>query len=253
MLRNDPDSPPILLTKQTKINALDLESKNELRRLFQAFNSDEYKDALGLLLSLGIKQNFFNYPGEKFPPPTPARAYIESFLTEHKDLVNGRVIEFAPSLYKSLVMNEKVTDYDIWNIAPGSGVTIVGDIQDPSILQDDSVDTIILTHVLSAVKTPKLAIENISSFLSENGIILCTVPVVLQKFAPDPQDFWRFTKDSLEELFSSMSIESYKAYGNAATVSGSPQYLMDYHFEEDVLFENDPHCPSVIGVVVRNN
>jgi hypothetical protein len=251
LLRNNPASPPILLTNHAKKNALDLESKNELRRLFQGFNADEYKDALGLLLSLGIKQNLFNYPAGQFPPPTPARAYIKRFLTEQKDLVSGRVIEFAPSVYKSLVMNEKVTDYDIWNVTPSSGVTIVGDIQDPSILPDESVDTILLTHVLSAIKNPKLAIENISRFLCKNGTILCTVPVVLQKFAPDPQDFWRFTKDSLEELFSSMSIESYKAYGNAATASGSTQYLMDYHFEEDVLFENDPHCPSVIAAVVR--
>ena len=80
-----------------------------------------------------------------------------------------------------------------------------------------------------------MAVEEMHRLLSPGGVVLCTNPVVLQKYAPDPKDYWRFTRDSMEMLFSSFRKVSVHSFGNAATVSGSPFYLMTYHFPKSMV------------------
>lgn len=239
------------MKENINLTGLSNAEKVTLKNLFQDLSPEAYKEALGMLLSFGQRRNLFEYPNNIFPPPTPARVYIKDFLLKHKDKIKGRVIEFAPPIYKPLLNSEEVTDYDVWNVKPGKNISIVGDLLDPTVLPKESVDTVLLTHVLSAVGEPLTAINNIRSFLRKDGIILCTVPVVLQKFAPDPKDFWRFTEDSLKFLFSSMTIKEYQAYGNAATVSGSSQFLMSQHFDKKILFQNDKECPSILAAVIQ--
>ena len=63
-----------------------------------------------------------------------------------------------------------------------------------------------------------------------------------------PGDYYRFTTDSLRTLFEAYSRVELCTYGNSATASGSPQYLMSNHFSNSVLNYHDPVCPSIVAV-----
>jgi hypothetical protein len=209
-----------------------------------------YKFFLGYSLALGLRAfNRFDFPSNQWPPPTPARRYIDEFLTAYEAEIRGRCVEFAPPVYMEKFGGQlAVTSYDVWDVSPGVGTTVVGDLQRAPHLPDACFDTIICTHVLCCIENPWMAVKEMYRLLSPGGVVLCTNPVVLQKYAPHPKDYWRFSRDSMETLFSSFRQVMVHSFGNAATVSGSPFYLMTYHFPKSVVDEHDEFCPSVVAV-----
>jgi radical SAM protein with 4Fe4S-binding SPASM domain len=211
-------------------------------------NPEQYKLALGHMLAKGLDSNQFDYPKGIWPPPTPARAYIEQFLTQYKDSVRGRCVEFAPAVYREFFADQKqITAYDVWNLSPGQGVTVAADLQDAAGVPDNTFDTIICTHVLSAVRDVWRAAKELHRVLKPGGLVLCTVPSVLQAYAPDPKDYWRLTQDSMNDLFADFSKSEIHVFGNPATVSGSPFYLMSYHFPAGFMEQHSLKCPSIIA------
>lgn len=208
-----------------------------------------YKYGLGRFLAAGLKLNKFDYPYGIWPPPTPARKYIYDFLTKYKEQIHGRCVEFPPAVYKKdLIKLPSVSSYDVWGLKEGQDITIIGDLQNSPHLKDGIFDTFICTHVLGCIAKPWLAVAEMHRLLAPGGLVLCTVPAILQKIAPDPKDYWRFTYDSLTMLFSGYSKIEIQAYGNAATVAGSPFYLMTHHFPNRVLSKHDPQCPSILTI-----
>jgi radical SAM protein with 4Fe4S-binding SPASM domain len=214
----------------------------------EMLNPEQYKLALGHMLAKGLDLNHFDFPQGIWPPPTPARVYIEQFLVQYKDSVRGRCVEFAPAVYKELFAGQgQITTYDVWNLSPGKGVTVAADLQNAAGVPDNTFDTIICTHVLSAIPDVRRAAKELHRVLKPGGLILCTVPAVLQCYAPDPKDYWRFTQDSIGDLFGDFSRSEIHVFGNPATVSGSPFYLMSYHFPAGFMEKHSQQCPSIIA------
>lgn len=221
----------------------------DFREIVNQSIAELYKYVLGWFLAWGMRINYFGYPPGQWPPPTPARKYIDEFLNLYKDEARGRCVEFVPPLYREkFIKNSSVISYDVWDITPGDGVTIVGDLQNAPHIPDESFDTIICTHVLCCIPKPWLAVAEIYRILSPGGVVLCTNPVVLPHFAPHPKDCWRFTYDSMEMLFSNFKKVNIHSFGNAATVAASPFFLMTYHLPKWILEMHDEHCPSIIAV-----
>jgi hypothetical protein len=207
-----------------------------------------YSFALGRLLGWGRYVNRFQYPSGHSPVPTPARHYINLFLERYDREVRGRCLEFAPPYYRERYLSRpEVTSYDVWDVVESQGTTLVGDLQDASGVASESFDCILMTHVLCNVERPWLAVNEAQRLLSPGGLILCTAPMVLQGYAPHPHDYWRFTPDALRSLFADFSRLEVHSYGNAATASGSPQYLMCEHFSSATLNFHDPACPSIVA------
>jgi len=211
--------------------------------------SELYKHAIGRLLSLGLRINRFAYPAGHSPVPTPARHYIDTFLTHYADEVRGRCVEFVPPYYQERFAHRPgVTAYDVWDIAPSAMATVVADLQSAAHVPAERFDCIIATHVLGNIERVRVAVRELHRLLSPGGCVLCTVPMILQGYAPHPKDYWRFTPDSLRSLFGEVfSRVEVHSYGNAATASGSPQFLMTWHFPRRVLDHHDPSCPSIVG------
>lgn len=210
--------------------------------------SQLYKYALGRLLGAGLSANKFSFPAGYSPVPTPARYYIDLFLAAYDKHVRGRCVEFMPPYYRDRYINRaEVTSYDVWDVSPNDEATIIDDLQSAPAIPNGSFDTIIATHVLCNVAKPWLAGAEIHRLLAPNGILLCTVPMVLQGHAPHPKDYWRFTPDTFEVLFPQFSKVEVQSYGNAATAAGSLQYLMRWHYPRRVLNYHDPKCPSIVA------
>ena len=215
----------------------------------KAIGSNCYKHLLGRFLGMGLRINRFAFPEGYWPVPTPARHYIETFLNEFDSAVRGRVVEFIPPFYQERFTGRlDITSYDVWDIEPSPSATIIADLQSAPKVSDKSFDTILCTHVLCNVQYPWLATQEMHRLLDTDGIVLCTVPMVLQGYAPHPGDYYRFTRDSLQTLFGGFSKVEYRSYGNSATASGSPQYLMCNHYSSKVLNYHDPNCPSIVAV-----
>ncbi len=95
---------------------------------------------------------------------------------------------------------EKV-DYTVMDPVPDYGPDIVGDIHAIP-LTDNSVDAIICLAVLEHVKDPVRAMEEMHRVLKPGGRLLIYVPFLYYYHAHEGyyEDYWRFTKDTLEHL-----------------------------------------------------
>lgn len=209
---------------------------------------NDYKKTLGDFLALGATRNYFGYPQEGWPPPTPARRYIGQFLDKYTHAVHGSVVEFYPAVYRGLF--PAATSYDVWNVVSADGATVIADLQSADAIDDNSYDAIICTHVLSAIRNVWKATEELYRILKPGGLLLVTVPCLLQAYAPDPADYWRFTTDSLGAVLERFTMIEMVTYGNAAVCAGSFYYLMDYDFPERVVDDHDQGCPSIVCAAV---
>uniref|UniRef100_I2Q7L7 Putative Fe-S oxidoreductase n=1 Tax=Desulfovibrio sp. U5L TaxID=596152 RepID=I2Q7L7_9BACT len=210
---------------------------------------ETFKVELGQKLAASIAHNTFDYPPYVWPPSTPARSYIERFLSTYADQVRGQVVEFHPGYYRRFFPG--ADHYAVWNIEPAPDVTVVADIQNATSVADASFDVVVCTHVLSAVRDVWAAGRELWRVLAPGGLLLCTVPCLLQGYAPDPRDYWRFTRDSLDAIFARFPERHIHAYGNPATAAGSLHYLMTNHFPPNVMAHDDARCPSILGLAAR--
>jgi SAM-dependent methyltransferase len=85
-------------------------------------------------------------------------------------------------------------------ISDGSNVDIVGHGADLP-FKDDSVDLVIAQEVLEHVGDFTELVDEICRVLKPGGAFFCQVPFQIG-FHPGPKDYWRFTLQGLEHLFS---------------------------------------------------
>jgi len=144
-----------------------------------------------------------------------------SFLSKNKDAIKEPVLLVGSKQYDYDKANLKtslekfglkdVTGIDIFE---GEGVDHVADITDS---ESDFIKkhqkfytTIICMEVLTNVKNPFKASENLISLLKKDGFILLSECYV-RKISKMPIDLWRFTYDGTKELFSSLKFDDSKA------------------------------------------
>lgn len=80
------------------------------------------------------------------------------------------------------------------------GVTYVADVQDMSIIENDSYDSALCLEVLEHVPNPFKAISEIHRILKRNARLVCSVPH-LSRLHEEPHDYFRYTKHGLRYLF----------------------------------------------------
>lgn len=90
-------------------------------------------------------------------------------------------------------------DVENIDIHPYPGVKIVADICKTS-LKSASVSRIICDNVLEHVKEPELAVKEMHRILEKNGLAYIALPF-LYPFHSSPNDYRRFTKEGLNQLF----------------------------------------------------
>jgi SAM-dependent methyltransferase len=82
----------------------------------------------------------------------------------------------------------------------GPSIDIVGaDEQLP--FQDGSVDMIVLQEVLEHVARPVSMLQEVARVLRPGGHVYCQTPFQIG-FHPGPSDYWRFSRQGIERLFS---------------------------------------------------
>ena len=115
-------------------------------------------------------------------------------------------------------------DYKIMDPVSDYSPDIIGDIHDLP-LEDDSIDAIICMAVLEHVENPFQAVREIRRVLKPDGYCFIYIPFLFYYHAEKGyyKDFWRFTKDGVEELckdFSSVEVQNVRgAFGTWVKLS----------------------------------
>jgi SAM-dependent methyltransferase len=177
------------------------------------------------------------------------RIYIDAFLHAHAAECRGRFLEFGDAYYRRMFRPEQIERYDVLGVAPGRGVTIVGDIQQCPQISDNSFDVIVCTQVLEHVPNPFLAVSELHRMLKPGGILLLTVPAAFPYHA-DPQDYWRFSRDSLKLLFSSTFRDlEIKGCGNRLVVTAAYWFWDANQLPERAIQAHDADTPLLLTLV----
>jgi SAM-dependent methyltransferase len=182
------------------------------------------------------------------------RNYIERFLAEHAEDIQGRVLEFQSNTYTHQFGGNRVTHSDVLDCScENPRATFVADIAKADHIGADSYDCILCTQVLFFVYDLRRAICNLHRVLKPGGVVLATVPGIAHKRVSDQgaEDYWRFTSNSARRLFGeafpSARIEV-KAYGNVLAATAFLHGLAVEEFSPEEIGFTDPDFEITIGV-----
>lgn len=104
------------------------------------------------------------------------------------------------------------TRYFTMDVTDKYGAHIVSDIHYIG-CSTNTFDTVIATEVLEHCRDPRQAIMEIFRVLKPHGVCILTTRFI-QGYHPNPNDYYRFTWDSLGDLFSSFSEVRIFHHGN---------------------------------------
>lgn len=122
------------------------------------------------------------------------RKHLEQFLARHASKALTLDIGSGGSSYGRFFPNRISIDID-----PKRSPDVVGDAHDLP-FSDEEFEMILCTEVLEHIKDPRRAITEMKRVLKSDGVLVLTTRFVYP-IHDSPNDYWRFTKYGLEELF----------------------------------------------------
>lgn len=134
--------------------------------------------------------------------------------------IHGKVLDAgggSAAKYRSLILSRAST-YVCLDARPGGFTDIVGDVMSMP-FEGESFDSVICNQVLEHVPKPKKVIIESVRVLKRSGHFVCTAPFLEPNHA-DPGDYFRYTKQGLEELCveCGLSIIHAQPYGGIFSV-----------------------------------
>lgn len=149
------------------------------------------------------------------------RYYLGKFIQEVETQISGNILEIGGTPKdKDFYQVNPGNYYRILNIEAGPGVDIVGDVHDPSLVEPESLDSVIIFNVLEHCYEPWIAVENIYKWLKPGGKCFAMVPSAIRVHAT-PVDYWRPLPDAFSWIFKHYSQQKLYVYGNPITVIAS--------------------------------
>jgi ubiquinone/menaquinone biosynthesis C-methylase UbiE len=106
------------------------------------------------------------------------------------------------------------------NIESENGVDIVADAEYlEKVIKDETFDIVLCFSVLEHTKHPIKIIDNIYRILNKGGMVLVSVPFIMS-LHDTPNDYWRFTRYGLLELFKNFELLEIKDSMNSLETIG---------------------------------
>lgn len=180
------------------------------------------------------------------------RHYIDLFLSSHRDLIRGRVLEIGDDSYTRQFGGGAVTRRDILHVHGGNpAATLVGDLSNPDTLPQGAFDCIILTQTLHLIYDMPQALGNLYSALAPGGTLLVTVPGIspVEPWEWQSTWYWSLTTVALERLllgnFGRAEVEV-GAYGNVYSAIGFLAGLATAELDPVKLRHSDVSFPVLV-------
>lgn len=211
-----------------------------LRRIF--------KPAWLYLFFKRLKPLSHNYGSDRGEPID--RYYIEKFLSENANLIQGTCLEIESNTYcLSFGKNCRCDVLDTKKNNPKA--TITADLRNVPEIKDETYDCIILTQVLQFIDDYESAIHECWRILKPEGVMLVTLPFIsrVDARAGIEGDFWRFTTASAHysfgKYFNKLEIRS---WGNVLSGLGFWIGSAREELSKRELDHDDPDFPVIISV-----
>jgi hypothetical protein len=191
-----------------------------------------------------------------FSRGTPVdRYYIEGFLAQNAEHIQGRTLEIADNNYTARFGGERVTRSDVLHAVSGNpAATIVGDLATGQGIPSAAFDCMILTQTLLFIFDLREAIVQIRNALRPGGVALITVPGISQISRYDMErwgDYWRFTDASARRLFSDVfgpENVTVVTYGNVLAASAFLHGIAMQELGKQELDHYDADYQVIIGI-----
>ena len=186
------------------------------------------------------------------------RYYIEQFLADHAELIQGRVLEVGGSDYSRRFGGEKVERCEVLHAVPGNqAATIVGDLTDPATLPANAMDCFICTQTFDCIFDVPQAVRGAHQLLKPGGVLLATMSGIGQISRYDMErwgEYWRFTTASATRLFEPLFSGGVEV-GSRGNVLAAIAFLQGLAVEElpdpTLLEVRDDDYQLVVTVVAR--
>jgi len=186
------------------------------------------------------------------------RYYIERFLQESQNLIQGSVLEIADSCYSRRFGGDRVERFEVLHATPGNRqATVVGDLTDAATLPENAVDCFICTQTFNFIFEVQRAVLGAHRLLKPGGVLLATVSGLSQVSRYDMErwgDYWRFTTASALKLFEPVFRGGVEiaSFGNVLAATAFLQGLAVEDLPDRALLdENDPDYQILITIVAR--
>ena len=207
--------------------------------------------------NMPVKPLSYNYGMSRGEGHSIARYYIEQFVTECKEFIKGTVMEIGDGRYSTLgqdaveellilsLDDEEKEHYIKGNLETGEG------------LQEESVDCLILTNVLSSLFDVQAAVCNIGKILKGGGYAIITVPGIASLYRVQYEtygQFWRYTPSGIVQLLERYipgAKLSVKEYGNVKTSAAFLYGLTVEDLTTEELEYRDSCYPLLIGICLE--
>jgi len=167
-----------------------------------------------------------NFGGDRGLPID--RYYIEAFLQRHALDIVGRVLEIGDDSYSQRFGGQRIEHQDILHVHPGNPrATLVGELADPAVVEDNSFDCMIITQTLQFIYEFQTTIARIHQALRPGGVVLLTVPGISQIDRGEWKSvwYWAFTTASMTRLFISVFGEDAVTVTNLGNVFAATAFL----------------------------
>ena len=168
--------------------AVPLEKKTQIQRKFSA------KSAAAALRNL--YHRLPKAPNTNYPIPGPKLNPYELLVEDAEILDIGSKDAKGHYRFGSPPLDAKLVCVDIED---GDGVDLVADAQDLHMVEDNSVDGVMIVSTLQHVRHPHRAISEAFRVMKPGAVLYVNVPFMFP-FHEDPYDFHRFSYDGLKVL-----------------------------------------------------
>lgn len=226
------------------------EDIEELKRLHIGSITDE------TIRNLPLKPLSYNY-GTSRGGHSIARYYIEIFIEEQREFIKGTVMEIGDGRY-SVLGGEAVKNLLILSLNDEKKEHYVkGNLETGEGLQENSLDCLILTNVLSSLFDIQAAVRNIGKSLKKGGRAIITVPGIAALYRVQYEtygQFWRFTPSGVMQLLKQYIPDAkiaIKEYGNVKTSVAFLYGMTVEDLTKEELEYRDSCYPMVIGICLE--
>lgn len=227
------------------------ESWNQIRRLIC---SEKNADCIKAMDTKPVGKKYGSDRGGSI-----CRYYLDEFLSEHKDIIKGRVLEigdrnytekFGMDVQESYVLHFEKTEKE-------SKYDFKGDLRNGEGIEKDFYDCIILTQVLDFVEDIKETPNILINALKPGGKLLVSVSGIstICRYDMDQYgQYWNFTDKSIKKMFSRSNTECMVwTKGNCKVACAFLQGMGCSELTEQELCDIDEDFQVVIFAVVTRN
>lgn len=218
-----------------------------LRTLFT-----QKRNYINLIASMPEKPISKRFGAERGKPID--RIYIERFLADNRDKINGIVMEMADSKYTEMfgqnVQQSQILHLNGW----GKGV-IKGDLETGEGVPENQVDCFICTQTIQFIYDIHGAVRSIYKMLKPGGVALITAHCLGQISLYDYRnwgEYWRFTDMSMYKLFAEVFDENQitvRSWGSMKTAIAYQYGLCAEDLQEKDFEFQDEQYPVIITVI----